>query len=172
MIISALSDIILIVEAREKSGTLSTVEAALDMSKSVYAIPGAVNDELSAGCNRLIYEGAVIAWRPEVLLDEWCLSPISPEEQKKSRPGLTEEQKLVFGALGSRPRSMDYLIRQTGLPSEKIGKYVVELCLMGCIKGGRPSLLCAGLNFRSLLFFDDTFPVCVQKDLQFTDPFL
>ncbi len=134
VIISALSDIILIVEAREKSGTLSTVEAALDMSKSVYAIPGAVNDELSAGCNRLIYEGAVIAWRPEVLLDEWCLSPISPEEQKKSRPGLTEEQKLVFGALGSRPRSMDYLIRQTGLSSEKVGKYVVELCLMGCIK--------------------------------------
>ena len=137
VIISALSDIILIVEAREKSGTLSTVEAALDMSKSIYAIPGNVNDELSFGCNRLIYEGAVIAYKPEILLEEWCLDPGSIPSfhtGKENRPGLSEGQNLVFGLLGSRPRSVDYLIRQTGLPSEEVSRYLVELTLMGLVR--------------------------------------
>ena len=137
VIISALSDIILIVEAREKSGTFSTVEAALEMSKSIYAIPGGVNEELSFGCNKLIYEGAVIAYRPEVILEEWSLYPdvsLSLQENKESRPGLSEVQNLVFGLLGSRPRSLDYLIRQTDLSPEEISRTVVELTLMGHVR--------------------------------------
>lgn len=69
-IISGLSDIVLVVEAKEKSGTLITVSMALEQGKDVYALPGNYNSRLSLGCNKLIADGAGIAYSPEVLLEE------------------------------------------------------------------------------------------------------
>ena len=67
-IISALSDAVLVVEAKENSGSLITAGFALEQGKMVYAIPGAVTDELSRGCHKLIYDGAGIAYCPEIML--------------------------------------------------------------------------------------------------------
>ena len=58
-IISGLSDGILVVEAKQKSGTLITVEFALDQGKDVYAIPGDIYNQNSVGTNNLIKEGAI-----------------------------------------------------------------------------------------------------------------
>lgn len=69
-IISGLSDLILVVEAREKSGTLITVDMALEQGREVYAIPGRITDALSSGCNTLIRQGAGVAVSPSVLLEE------------------------------------------------------------------------------------------------------
>ena len=60
--------------SKRKSGSLITATCALEQGKMVYAIPGAVNDALSRGCHKLIYDGAGIAYSPEILLDEWGLS--------------------------------------------------------------------------------------------------
>ncbi len=57
-IISGLSDLILVIEAKERSGTRITVNMALEQGKEVYAVPGRITDELSRGCNRMILEGA------------------------------------------------------------------------------------------------------------------
>ncbi len=59
-IISALGDILLVMEAREKSGTLITVDMALEQGKEIWALPGRCDDVLSHGCNRLIAQGAGI----------------------------------------------------------------------------------------------------------------
>ena len=69
-IISGLSDLILVVEAREKSGTLITVDMALEQGREVFAIPGRVTDALSSGCNTLIRQGAGVAISPSALLEE------------------------------------------------------------------------------------------------------
>ena len=58
-IISGLSDGVLVVEAKQKSGTLITVEHALDQGKNVYAIPGNITSANSYGTNELIKEGAI-----------------------------------------------------------------------------------------------------------------
>lgn len=69
-IISGLCDAVLVVEAREKSGTLITVDMALEQGREVYALPGRATDPLSGGCNRLIRQGAGLVLTPEELLEE------------------------------------------------------------------------------------------------------
>lgn len=69
-IISGLSDIVLVIEAKEKSGTAITVTMALEQGKDVFAVPGRINDRLSDGCNNLIKEGAGIAITVDDILSE------------------------------------------------------------------------------------------------------
>ena len=49
---------------REKSGSFITIDQALEQGKEVFALPGRVSDPLSAGCNRLIAEGAFLGAAP------------------------------------------------------------------------------------------------------------
>ncbi|MBO4838404.1 MAG: DNA-processing protein DprA [Lachnospiraceae bacterium] len=57
-LIAALSDVLLVIEAREKSGSQITVDQALEQGREVLALPGRVGDALSAGCLKLIAQGA------------------------------------------------------------------------------------------------------------------
>ena len=61
-IISGLSDAVVVTESADKSGTMSTVEHALDHGKHIYAVPGSVISSLSEGPNKLIDEGAQPLW--------------------------------------------------------------------------------------------------------------
>ena len=61
---------VLIIEAREKSGTLITADMALEQGKEVYVIPGRVTDSLSQGCNQMIKQGAGIFTTLDELLEE------------------------------------------------------------------------------------------------------
>ena len=67
-IISGLSDKILVVEASEKSGSLITVDFALEQGKEVFAVPGNIYSKNSKGTNKLISEGASIFIDVEYLL--------------------------------------------------------------------------------------------------------
>lgn len=69
-IIAALSDILLVTEAAEKSGSLHTAQFALEQGKSVYAVPGPINSPTSVGTNNLIKMGANLALNPEDVLEE------------------------------------------------------------------------------------------------------
>ena len=81
-IISALSDVVLVIEAREQSGTLITVNQALEQGKEVYAVPGRITDSLSYGCNKLISEGAGIAYNPQMMLEGLGISYFNIEDRK------------------------------------------------------------------------------------------
>ncbi|MCD8155218.1 MAG: DNA-processing protein DprA [Clostridiales bacterium] len=131
-VISGLADLVLVVEAKEKSGSLITASFALEQGKAVYALPGAVNDALSRGCHKLIYDGAGIAYSPEILLAEWG---IVPEESgpglEKSNLGLETDLNLVYSCLDLRPKSVDNIISETGLPPGRAGSLLTELTLLG-----------------------------------------
>lgn len=134
-IISGLADMVLIVEAREKSGSLITAQWALDQGKTVYAIPGPVNEELSIGCHKLIYDGAGIAYSPEILLRELGMNYENKvKSDSKNDLGLASDLKLVYSYLDLRPKSTDFLIQKTGLPPRQIGSLLLELKLSGLIR--------------------------------------
>lgn len=134
-IISGLADLVLVVEAKEKSGSLITAACALEQGKTVYAIPGAVNDELSRGCHKLIYDGAGIAYTPEVLLDEWGLSVKKKTKfSGKTKLGLATDLDLVYSCLDLRPKNMDQIIRKTGLSPGKTAGILSQLILMGLVR--------------------------------------
>lgn len=69
-IISGISDAVLVVEAKERSGTLITVDFALEQGREVFVLPGRITDNLSAGCNRLLRQGAGIALSPKDIMEE------------------------------------------------------------------------------------------------------
>ncbi len=69
-IISGLADLLLVVEARKRSGTYITVMQALEQGKEVFAVPGRIIDTLSEGCNYLLTQGAGVAMTPEVIIEE------------------------------------------------------------------------------------------------------
>ena len=131
-IISGLADLVVIVEAREKSGSLITAQWALDQGKSVFAIPGPVTEELSMGCNKLIYDGAGIAYTPEILLRELGIDCEKIVKVKtKNELGLATDLKLVYSCLDLQPKSVEFLIQKTGLSPEKVGGLLLELKISG-----------------------------------------
>ncbi|MEZ0482669.1 DNA-processing protein DprA [Planococcus sp. SSTMD024] len=70
-IISGLSKGVIVTQAEVKSGTLSTIEHALDHGKDIFAIPGDIFSPLSAGPHKLIAEGAKPIWNGAQVLDEY-----------------------------------------------------------------------------------------------------
>ncbi len=123
-IISALVDGILVVEAREKSGTGITVEMGLEQGKDIYAIPGRIDDRLSDGCNKLIRQGARLVQSPADIVAEMahaygylvnrkgCADQAWQKERKK---GLTSDQSMVLDLLDLTPKSVTELSMKTGL---------------------------------------------------------
>ena len=77
-IISALSDVVAVMEARKKSGSLITAGYALEQGKEVLALPGRIDDPLSSGCLQLIRDGAGLLMETRDIMDALCTC-IRPE---------------------------------------------------------------------------------------------
>lgn len=71
-IISGISLATLVIEAKERSGTMITVDQALEQGKDVYAVPGNPFELEASGCNKLIQEGAKLVVCGQDILTEWA----------------------------------------------------------------------------------------------------
>ncbi len=142
-IISGLSDFLLVVEAKEKSGSLITAEHALEQGKDVYAVPGRIGDINSAGCNRLIAQGAGIAFSVEDLKKEMGLfCEKKTNISKSTKLSLVTEEKLVYSCLDLQPKSLNEIVEAAGLPVSQVLSALLSLQLKGYITEAKRSHYC------------------------------
>ena len=138
-IISGLSDVVLIIEAKAKSGSLITADLALEQGRDVYAVPGRLDDPLSAGCNNLIYQGAGIATSPEQILEEMGingrLESLNGKKNKiHEKNDLEKAENMVYSCLGLQPQNPEELCRETSLPLVEVLRILTGLELKGYTK--------------------------------------
>ncbi len=138
-IISMLSDFVLVVEAREKSGSLITADFALEQGKDIGAVPGRPCDPLSIGCNRLIQQGAKCILSPEDIVEEFkTVSLKSGLNQKREHTnlelGLAPKEKMVYSCLRLEPSFIDEILCQLDLPAWEGIQLLTELEIKGIIK--------------------------------------
>ena len=133
-IISGISDIVVVVEAKEKSGSLITVEWALEQGKNIMAVPGRVGDKLSSGCNRLIKTGAGIVTSEKDILEELKYYVFKEERKINAEEKILEKEFLMlYSELGLQPKNIYELIESTGLSYEKLVDMLLQLQLKGLV---------------------------------------
>ena len=134
-IISALSDAVLVMEAKVKSGSLITADMALEQGKDVYALPGQVDNVLSEGCNRLIYQGAGILLSAKQLMSELDILDTKYDVNTvKNEKCLENEEKLLYSRLTLYPKDISCLIEETGMNADTALRNLVSLQIKGMVK--------------------------------------
>jgi len=134
-IISGLSDGVLVVEAKAKSGSLITADQALEQGKDVYALPGRTIDLLSEGCNWLIREGARIVTEPAHILDELFHLCENKEKNTKVLDNLLDNrEKIVYDCLSLDPKTVEQILNETNFTVSEVIGILYRLELNGYIK--------------------------------------
>ncbi len=134
-IISGLSDVVLVMEARKKSGSLITADLGLEQGKDIYALPGPVTSPLSEGCHSLIRQGAGILLSPEELLEELNIQAAkSGENENENKIVLETRENMVYSCLGLFPKSVSELLAHTEAGPRELLQILTALEIKGMIK--------------------------------------
>lgn len=134
-IISGLADCILVVEAREKSGSLITTDFGLEQGKDIYAVPGRLSDTVSSGCNRLIAQGAAIALSPFDILQDLNINVSNLKNfHEKNKFLLAQDEETVYSCIRLQPKSMEELLEETKMELTKLTNVLLQLELKNLIR--------------------------------------
>ncbi len=134
-LISGMSDGILVIEAKEKSGSLITADMGLEQGKNIYSVPGRIYDRLSAGCNNLIKMGAKPVTGPEDILEDFFLNYENSEKELKKNDKLLEtKEKIVYASLSFLPKHMNEIAGETNLSIMELTEILMDLELKNYIK--------------------------------------
>ena len=93
-----------------------------------------MGDALSEGCNRLIADGAGIAWKPEILLTELGISSkIKVNFRQNSKIRLASQEEMVYSCLDFQPKNIEDIYEETNLDTKVIAEVLLKLELDGLI---------------------------------------
>jgi len=131
-IISGLARAVVLVEAAEKSGALITAEHAAHQGRPVFAVPGPVDGELSAGTNALIREGAILCRGARDVLEE--LDGLAGMQASAASgipapppPALDAIEQRLWEFLATEPRHLDDIAQELGLSVPKLTGMLLAL---------------------------------------------
>ena len=125
-IIAGLALATVVVEARSRSGALSTADFALELGRDVFAVPGEITAALSAGTNELLRQGAA-----PLLSAADVLSALGLEPARRPPPDLSAAAADVLVILADGPRVVDELVARSRRTSGEVAAALVELELAG-----------------------------------------
>ena len=141
-LIAALSAALLVVEAREKSGTMSTVAHAERYGKPVFAVPGSIYSPNSTGTNGLLRDGRARA----VCCAADLFGPLglqghgSDTVTVRQPEPLSGDERRVLSCIGPQPTGLEELCVRSGLPTASLLGTLMRLELSGrvlCMPGKR-----------------------------------
>ena len=134
-IISGLSDIVIVVEARSKSGSLITADFALEQGRTIFACPGRVGDSLSTGTNNLIKQGAYILTSADDILEHLGLivDGLIPKKENDIS-NLDYFEKTIYQTLEEGTLHIDQIVQKAKLPVEKCLNVLMSLELNGFVE--------------------------------------
>ena len=136
-IISGLSDIVMVVEAAERSGSLNTATHAINQGKTVFAVPGNITSPYSQGCNKLISQGAIPYTEPSDILRELFPDDYLEQGRKlraKNLIGDNDVETKILQALSRGLRNGNDICAETHLPPEIFNQSVTMLELKSRIR--------------------------------------
>ncbi len=133
-IISGLSDVLIVVEARERSGTLITADSALEQNRDVYVLPGRIDDINSRGTNRLIKQGAGIILGIDDLAADLGLGVRGEGVRKRNLQFVLEKEELiVYSNLDLRSKNLEEISGATGMSVPELAVIIMGLMDKGYI---------------------------------------
>jgi DNA processing protein len=152
-LVAALSLGVVVVEMAMRSGARHTVDAALDLGREVFAVPGPIGSDVSAGTNQLIKQGAAVVTGVGDILDalegvghelgasrtpqprgagsDGAASP--PRAAPALPPDLPPESTALLAALDAEPRHIDDVAAAAGLTSGQALATLLHLELLGLV---------------------------------------
>ena len=141
-LIAALSSALVVVEAQEKSGTMSTVNHAERYGKPVFVVPGSIYSPNSAGTNDLLREGrAKAVCKPGDLFGVLGLRGAAAPAAVRSVPDpMSETERRVLACIGPKAKGVEELGAASGLPTGLLLGTLMKLELAGrvtCLPGKR-----------------------------------
>ena len=136
-IIAGLSDIVVVVEAAARSGSLNTAAHALEQGKEVFAVPGNITNHYSEGCNKLIRQGA----NPYTGFNDLARILFPEDFVRKTRNASkrvltadTEEEMMILRALADGLRSGEEIIESTRLLAATFNQAITMLEIKGQVR--------------------------------------
>jgi DNA processing protein len=131
-----------VVEANLTSGALITANFATEYGRQVFAVPGRIDSPRSKGCHELIKRGAKLCESAEDILSEF--EYLFPSSNKLAAPNETgvlpaislseNEEKIVSCVVEGQERSIDEIIRQSGLPASAVSVALLGLEMKRIVK--------------------------------------
>jgi DNA processing protein len=130
-IMSGISLGVLVVEAGERSGALSTSYHALEQNREVFAVPGSILSPASRGTNTLIQEGAKLVTDGNDILEELNLTQVAQQLEMKVVLPENEMEATLLRQLTAEPLHIDEVCRRSGLPIAMVSSTLTMMELKG-----------------------------------------
>lgn len=131
-LVSGLADAVIVTEASAKSGTMNTVMHALEQGRDVYAVPGNITSPSSAGCNKLIEQGAVPIVDIDAFVDQFAPRETVPKQQLLLAE--TPEEQAILELIQTGISDADELQKKSRQDAATFSTILTMLELRGVIR--------------------------------------